>query len=150
MKKITLNRNWEYVEAALQNPLLVNLLQGWKKTDLPHDYSIEKGRDVNSPAGLDEGFFQGAGLYYKKSFVLEQAAIGKRVWLEFEGVAGFTEVWVNKQFVAKHMNPYTSFWMEITDKLRPGENEITLHTDSRMKPNSRWYVGAGLYRDVWL
>ena len=62
MKKIALNKNWEYGEAALQNPLLVNLLQGWKKTDLPHDYSIEKGRDVHSPAGLDEGFFQGAGL----------------------------------------------------------------------------------------
>lgn len=38
-EKNTVDKNWEYVEAALQNPLLVNMLQGWKKTDLPHDYS---------------------------------------------------------------------------------------------------------------
>lgn len=150
MKRVSLNSNWEYVEAALQNPLLVNLLQGWKKTDLPHDYSVEKGRDVNSPAGLDEGFFQGAGLYYKKSFILSEKAEGKKLYVEFEGVSGFTEVWINKKFAAKHSNPYTSFTIDATDLLHVGENEIMLHTDSRMKPNSRWYVGAGLYRSVWL
>ena len=150
MKKLSLNSNWEYVEAALQNPLLVNLLQGWKKTDLPHDYAIEKGRDCHSPAGLDEGFFQGAGLYYKKSFVLSEKAAGKQLYLEFEGVSGMTEVWINKQFAAKHLNPYTSFCIDATKLLHTGENEIMLHTDSRMKPNSRWYVGAGLYRPVWL
>lgn len=150
MKKMSLNSSWEYVEAALQNPLLVNLLGGWKKTDLPHDYSIEKGRDLNSPAGLDEGFFQGAGLYYKKSFILSEEAENRKLYIEFEGVSGFTEVWINKKFAAKHINPYTSFVIDATDLLKAGENEIMLHTDSRMKPNSRWYVGAGLYRPVWL
>ncbi len=150
MKRISLNRNWEYVEAALQNPLLVNMLQGWKKTDLPHDYSIEKGRSPHSPAGLDEGFFDGAGLYYKKTFLLKEAAAGKQVWLEFEGISGMTEIWVNKKFVAKHLNPYTSICVDVTDAVRLGENEIMVHTDSRMKPNSRWYVGAGIYRSVWL
>lgn len=61
-----------------------------------------------------------------------------------------TEVWVNGQFAAKHVNPYTSFTVEITKQVKEGENVISLHTDSRMKPNSRWYVGAGLYRPVWL
>lgn len=150
MEQYRLNRNWEYVESGLQNPLLVGMLQGWKKTDLPHDYALEKGRDPASSAGLDEGFFQGAGLYYRKSFVMKDAAQGRRVWLEFEGVFGVTEVWVNKKFAAKHMNPYTGFTVEITDLTHPGENEITLHCDSRMKPNSRWYVGTGLCRDVWL
>lgn len=115
MKRISLNKNWEYVEAALQNPLLVNLLQGWKKTDLPHDYAVEKGRDALSPAGLDEGFFQGAGIYYKKSFDLSEAAAGKKLYIEFEGVSGFTEVWVNKKFAAKHMNPYTSFVIDASE-----------------------------------
>ncbi len=150
MNTYALNTGWEYVESGLQNPLLVNLLQGWKKTNLPHDYAIEKGRDPNSLAGLDEGFFQGAGLYYKKTFRLKDAAQGKRVWLEFEGVFGITQVWVNKQFAAKHMNPYTSFQADITPLVHPGDNEITLHVDSRMKPNSRWYVGTGLCREVKL
>ncbi len=150
MKRISLNQNWEYVEAALQNPLLVNMLQGWKKTNLPHDYSIEKGRNPHSPAGLDEGFFDGAGLYYKKTFLLKDAAAGKQIWLEFEGISGMTEIWVNKKFVAKHLNPYTSICVNVTDVVRLGENEIMVHTDSRMKPNSRWYVGAGIYRSAWL
>lgn len=150
MNTYLLNQGWEYVESGLQNPLLVNLLQGWKKTDLPHDYAIEKGRDKNSPAGLDEGFFQGAGLYYKKTFQLKDTAQGKRIWLEFEGVFGVTEVWVNKQFTTKHTNPYTSFWTDITPLVHPGDNEVTLHVDSRMKPNSRWYMGTGLCREVKL
>lgn len=150
MKRESLNTGWEYVEAALQNPLLVNMLQSWKKTDLPHDYSMEKGRDPHSVAGPAEGFFQGAGLYYRKSFRLKDTAAGKRIWLEFEGISGMTEIWVNKIFVAKHLNPYTSICIDVTDVIRIGENEIMLHTDSRMKPNSRWYVGAGLYRPVWL
>ena len=150
METYLLNQNWEYVESGLQNPLLVGMLQGWKKTNLPHDYAIEKGRSRNSAAGLDEGFFEGAGLYYRKTFAVREAAAGKRIWLEFEGVFGITEVWVNKKFAAKHINPYTSFTTEITQLLHPGENEITLHCDSRMKPNSRWYVGTGLCREVWL
>ena len=150
MEKYLLNQNWEYVESGLQNPLLVGLLQGWKKTNLPHDYAIEKGRNPDSIAGQDEGFFAGAGLYYRKAFAIKASAKDKRIWLEFEGVFGITEVWVNKQFAAKHTNPYTGFTFEITQMVHPGENEITLHCDSRMKPNSRWYVGTGLCRDVWL
>lgn len=150
MEKYLLNQNWEYVESGLQNPLLVGMLQGWKKTNIPHDYAIEKGRDPRSLCGTDEGFFEGAGLYYKKTFAVKDAAKGKRIWLEFEGVFGMTEVWVNKKFTAKHMNPYTSFTVDITELVHTGENEITLHCDSRMKPNSRWYVGTGLCRDVWL
>ena len=120
MKRIIINQNWEYVEASLQNPLLVNMLQEWKKIDLPHDYSIEKGRNPKSSAGLDEGFFDGAGLYYKKSFVLKSAALGKQIWLEFEGISGVTEIWVNKKFIAKHLNPYTSICVDVTDAVRQG------------------------------
>lgn len=145
-----LNRNWEYAESGLKNPLMVNMISNWKKTTLPHDYSREKERSKDASGGLDEGFTQGAGLYYKKSFDLSREAMDKRIWLEFEGVAGITEVWVNGHFITKHVNPYTSFQMDITKQVKVGENVISLHTDSSMKPCSRWYVGTGLYRQVWL
>jgi len=150
MKRYDLNKNWEYLESNLQNPLMVGILQGWKKTDLPHDYATEKPRDPNAPNGPDEGYMPSAGLYCRKSFVVEPQAVGQRFWLEFEGVAGNAEVWVNKKLAAKHFNPYTSFWAEVTDLLHAGENEITVYTDDRAKPNSRWYVGCGIYRHVWL
>lgn len=150
MERYLLDKNWEYTESGLQNPLMVDLLKGWKKTDLPHDYAMEKVRSKTAPSGLDEGFTQGAGLYYRKSFVLKEAAADKKVWIEFEGVSGVTEVWVNQKFAAKHSNPYTSFWVDITSCVRVGENTVSLHTDSSAKPCSRWYVGAGIYRPVWL
>lgn len=81
---------------------------------------------------------------------MEPEAAGKRCWLEFEGIAGCCEIWVNGKFLAKHMNPYTGLIVEATELVRPGGNLIQVHVDSRMKPNSRWYVGTGLYRRVWL
>lgn len=150
MEQYLLDKNWEYVESGLLNPLMVNMLNGWKKTDLPHDYSMEKERSKDAPSGLDEGFTRGAGLYYKKSFILEETIKDKKVWIEFEGVSGYSEVWVNGKFLIKHVNPYTSFWVDITSFVKVGENVISLHTDSSAKPNSRWYVGAGIYRPVHL
>ncbi len=150
MKRYSLNKNWEYVESGLQNPLLVNMLTGWKQTDLPHDYAMEKPRDPHVPHGMDEGYTQSAGLYYKKAFAVEESIIGKRFFLEFEGVAGVTEVWVNNTFVCKHMNPYTSFCSEVTHLIRAGENTVMVHTDNGKKPDSRWYVGCGIYRSVWM
>ena len=150
MQRFDLNQNWEYLESSLQNPLMVGMLQGWKKTSLPHDYAVEKARSPEAATGLDEGFMACAGLYYRKSFTVEPEIIGQRFWLEFEGIAGITEVWLNKKPIAKHNNPYTGFWVEVTNLLQAGDNEITVYTDNRTKPNSRWYVGCGIYRSVWL
>lgn len=150
MEKYNLDSSWEFVEAGIQNPMMVNMLTGWQKTNLPHDYGMEKPRRKDVPNGQDEGFTDSAGLYYKKVFVVDESATDKQFWLEFEGVAGVTEVRINNAFAVKHMNPYTSFWVDVSSLVRPGENTILVHTDNRMKPNSRWYVGTGIYRHVWM
>lgn len=150
MKKYSLNRGWQYTEGELRNPLMMNLLSGWRNCDLPHDYQIENARDPRSPAGENEGWTQGAAVFYRKEFVMEPETAGKRCWLEFEGIAGICEIWVNGKYLAKHMNPYTGVIAEATALVHPGANTIQIHVDSRMKPNSRWYVGTGLYRRVWL
>ena len=97
MQRFDLNQNWEYLESSLQNPLMVGMLQGWKKTSLPHDYAVEKARSPEAATGLDEGFMACAGLYYRKSFTVEPEIIGQRFWLEFEGIAGITEVWLKSR-----------------------------------------------------
>ncbi|MCM1027957.1 MAG: DUF4982 domain-containing protein [Roseburia sp.] len=150
MERYLLDKNWEFVEGNLQNPLMIGMLQGWRKTDLPHDYQIQLPRSMDAPSADNEGWTHGAALFYRKSFALEPEAAGKRFWLEFEGIAGVCELWVNGKFVAKHKNPYTGLLVEVTELLHPGENTIQLHLDSRLKPGSRWYVGTGLYRHVWL
>lgn len=150
MKKYSLNHDWQFTEGELRNPLMMNLLGGWRKCSLPHDCQILKPRDPRSAAADNEGWTQGAAVFYKKEFVVEPETAGKRCWLEFEGIAGVCEVWVNGIYLAKHRNPYTGLIAEVTKLVHPGENVVQVHVDSRMKPNSRWYVGTGLYRRVWL
>ena len=150
MQKYSLNNDWQVTEGSLRNPLMMNMLSGWRKCNLPHDYQINKERDPNSLTEDNEGWTQGAAVFYKKEFVLTPEAENKRCFLELEGVAGVCEIWVNGKYAAKHMNPYTGVLTEVTELVHVGENVIQVHVDSRMKPNSRWYVGTGLYRRAWL
>ena len=46
MEQYLLDKNWEYAESGLLNPLMVHMLNNWKKTDLPHDYGMEKERKI--------------------------------------------------------------------------------------------------------
>ena len=150
MQKYSLNNDWQVTEGSLQNPLMMNMLSGWQKCCLPHDYQITKERNPNSLTEDNEGWTQGAAVFYKKEFVLTAETENKRCWLELEGVAGVCEIWVNGKYAAKHMNPYTGVLVEVTELVHVGENTIQVHVDSRMKPNSRWYVGTGLYRCAWM
>ena len=150
MRKFSLNNNWQFTEGELRNPLMMNLLGGWQACHLPHDCQILKERDPSAATAENEGWTQGTAAFYKKEFVMEPETAGKRCWMEFEGIAGVCEIWVNGQYLTKHMNPYTGVIAEATRLVHPGENVIQVHVDSRMKPNSRWYVGTGLYRRVWL
>ena len=150
MQKYSLNNDWQVTEGTLRNPLMMNMLAGWQKCSLPHDYQITKERDPNSLTEDNEGWTQGAAVFYKKEFVMTPETENKRCWLELEGIAGVCEIWVNGKYAAKHMNPYTGVLVEVTELVHVGENVIQVHVDSRMKPNSRWYVGTGLYRRAWL
>lgn len=55
MKKYSLNHDWQFTEGELRNPLMMNLLGGWRRCDLPHDCQILKPRDPTSPTGENEG-----------------------------------------------------------------------------------------------
>lgn len=152
MKKINLDKSWEYIESALTSILnLANLEDNWKRVDLPHDAVIEKERSENNPSGASEGYTVGCSLYYKKELVLEEEWKGKNLILEFEGIMGIAEVFVNNRLVAKHFNGYTSFHVDITKHVKFGDkNIIIVHVENTHKPSSRWYAGTGIYRHVWL
>jgi beta-galactosidase len=151
MRKILLDKNWQFIESDLVNKLMLNIMGGWKKVTLPHDYGIEKERKPDARTGPHEGYTQAAGLYYRKEFNVSGDAENKQFWLEFEGVAGITQVWVNGELAAKHLNSFTGFWADVTRYIKPGSaNEIRVFTDNRHKPNCRWYTGTGIYGHVWV
>jgi beta-galactosidase len=151
MKKILMDKDWQFLESDIVNKQTLNIIGGWKKVTLPHDYGIEKDRSPAAQSGCNEGYTQAAGLYYRKKFNVGENITGKRFWLEFEGVAGITLVWVNGELAAKHRNPFSGFWIDITRYVKLGTvNEIRVFTDNRHKPNCRWYTGTGIYGHVWI
>lgn len=126
--------------------------KGWRKLDLPHDWSIEDLPGTTSPfspAALSQvsgGFTTGGTGWYRKHFTMPKD--GKRVILLFDGVYMNAQVWLNGKKLGKHPYGYTSFWFDITDKLKE-ENVLAVIVRNEGE-NSRWYAGSGIYRHVWL
>ena len=120
------------------------------QVDLPHDFIITKKRNPDIIGQYRTGYYPGgAGLYYKYLEVPE-AWQDKRIVLEIGGAYMYTTVKVNSDVVAQHPNGYTSFHVDITDYLNIGKkNKISIHANDSV-PNSRWYTGGGIYRDVRL
>src|SRR6185369_11164057 len=77
---------------------------------------------------------------------------GKSVFIEFDGVYRNSEVWINGHYLGKRPYGYSSFQYELTPHLNFGsqKNVIAVKVDNSQQPNSRWYSGSGIYRNVWL
>ena len=122
---------------------------GWRKVDLPHDWSIEGKPDKANASGPGEGFFPGGIGWYRRSFNAPRDWKGKRVSIEFDGVYRDSTVYLNGQKLGTHPNGYTSFAYDLTPSLKVGKrNVLAVRVDNSAQPNSRWYSGSGIYRHV--
>ena len=123
----------------------------WRNLTLPHDWSIEGTfSDKNNTTQAEGGLPAGIG-WYRKSFVIPTSAQNKQVFIDFDGIYRNSEVWINGHYLGKRPNGYISFSYELTPYLKFGKtNEIAVKVDNSAQPNSRWYSGSGIYRNVWL
>ena len=112
-------------------------LTEFQKVDLPHDWLIADAKNL---------YRDGCG-FYRKIFSM-QPKENKRYSLIFEGVYMDTTIWVNEQRAGEWKYGYSTFEIDLTPFVKAGENEILVSVNFR-SPNSRWYSGAGIYRDVW-
>ena len=128
----------------------------WRMVDLPHDWSIEDLPDTQSPfdsnavGQVSTGFTVGGTGWYRKAFTVPAEQKNKRIIIQFDGVYMNSEIWLNDQWVGKHPYGYTSFWFDITDKIKFGGQNIIVVQVRNEGQNSRWYSGSGIYRHVWL
>ena len=128
----------------------------WRILDLPHDWSIEDIPGTDSPldstavGGIDMGYFRGGTGWYRKSFNVPAGLEGKRFFLQFDGVYMDSDVWINGVHAGSHPYGYTSFWFDITDQLRYGQENLVAVRVRNEGRSSRWYSGSGIYRHVWL
>lgn len=138
--KLLFNNEWKFSKQELgtspshmkSNKVL------WIEVDLPHDWLIYNTKDL---------YETGEG-WYKKNFVVEDIT-DKIITICFEGVYMNSTIYVNDQVAGEWKYGYSSFEFDITQFLRAGDNEIMVRV-IHQAPNSRWYSGAGIYRNVWL
>lgn len=124
----------------------------WRKLDVPHDWSIEGEFSEKNPATAGGGALPGGIGWYRKAFSVSASAQGRQVFVDFDGVYRNSEVWINGQYLGKRPSGYASFRYNLTKYLRfDGQlNVIAVRVDNSQQPNSRWYSGSGIYRNVWL
>jgi beta-galactosidase len=122
----------------------------WRSLDLPHDWSIELPFREDSPAGTGGGFLDGGVGWYRKPFHAPAAWNGKRVYVTFDGAYKNSQVWINGVWLGERPYGYSTFEYDLTPHLKPGErNTLAVRLDNH-QPNSRWYSGSGIYRNVWI
>lgn len=118
---------------------------------LPHDWAIEGDFSKDNPSGTGGGALPGGLGIYTKTFVADKSDKGKQWRIDFDGVYMDAEVIVNGKSLGKRPYGYISFGYDITPYLKYGkQNTVEVHVDNTEQPNSRWYSGCGIYRNVWL
>ncbi|MFD3605858.1 sugar-binding domain-containing protein, partial [Streptomyces sp. NPDC058656] len=115
---------------------------------VPHDAMIERERVASAEGGAG-AYFPGGTFEYRKTFHVPEEYRGKRILIEFEGVHRDATVHINGDYAGQRPYGYSQFLIDADRFLRFGEdNEIRV--EARAHRDSRWYTGAGIYRDTWL
>ncbi len=121
----------------------------WQKVDVPHDWSIEGPFDQKNPTGAGGGYLPSGVSWYRKHFNATEKDRGRRFFIQFDGVMGISDVWINGVHLGQRPSGYISFEYDLTDNIRFGaDNVIAVKADTSLQPASRWYTGAGIYRHV--
>jgi len=123
----------------------------FRPVQLPHDWSLEYPFDENAPTCGSGGYVRaGVGLY-KKLFRVDAGNKCKKIELLFEGAYMCAKVWLNGTELGSHVYGYTPFKFDISETVNyDAENELIVQIDNSNQPNSRWYTGSGITRNVWL
>lgn len=162
---ISLDRGWQFHRGDVSD---VNMLKKLQANDevvnLPHDFLIGQDwvapdaseRPDNSDAGsnvrsrLSPRGFKEMGIgWYRYELTPKAEWKGKRILLDFQGIMLVGDVYLNGKRIGGTDYGYLGFDVDVSKLLKFGEvNEIAVKADTRNPNNSRWFTGAGLYRDV--
>lgn len=139
-RRLLFNDGWEFVKTALHTSFAKAKVETkYQFVDIPHDWLIYDTKN----------FYEDSTGWYKKTFVINSLEENIHRSVRFEGVYMDSAVYVNDHKVGEWKYGYSTFEFDITKWVREGENTIYVSVHYQ-NPNSRWYSGAGIYRNVWL
>ena len=122
---------------------------GWRHLDVPHDWAIEGPFDQALPGETGKLPWVGVG-WYRKHFQIPAEAAGRRIYVDFDGAMSHAAVWLNGRLVGGWPYGYASFRLDLTPFAKPGAENVLAVRLENPPESSRWYPGAGIYRNVWL
>lgn len=150
-KKQLFNDNWKFAKEEFKDASPTSFDdKNWRNVTLPHDWSIDGPfAEEFSPRS---GGLPTYGLgWYRKYVTMPVAAKGKQVLLHFDGAMDNAEVWVNGKKAGERPYGYSSFAVDISTFLKYDNTKNVIAVKlSPKEESSRWYAGAGIYRNVWL
>lgn len=138
-QNILFNDGWQFCLCDIGTELSALPGRHWYDVELPHDWLIN---DTSKLYETGEG-------WYRRSLTCSAEQLSGRVLLNFDGVYMNSTLFVNGKKAGSWTYGYSAFEHDITDFLHEGENELLLRV-SHQSPNTRWYSGAGIFRDVML
>jgi beta-galactosidase len=151
--RVSFNKDWKFYLGEAVNATDASFDdKGWRSLDLPHDWSVEGKFDNSNPAGTGGGALPGGMGWYRKTFTIPASDKGKNIFIDFDGVYRKSEVWINGHSLGMRPSGYISFRYDLGPYLKygAGKNTLVVKVDNSQQPNSRWYSGSGIYRNVWL
>jgi beta-galactosidase len=124
----------------------------WRQLNLPHDWSIEGTFSKEHPSKFFGGALPGGLAWYRKTFTLPKTDQNQRIFVDFDGIYRHATVFINGKSLGTTDFGYASFRHDLTPYLKFGgeKNILAVQVDNSKQPNSRWYSGSGIYRNVWL
>ncbi len=138
-----INRKWAFTKEAESIP--VSISENWELVNIPHSWNAIDGQDG------DNDFYRGT-CYYVKELLKEELPVADRYYLEVKGANSSADVYVDGQAVAHHDGGYSTWRVDITDKL---SKDVVLAIAVDNSANDRVYPQmadftfyGGLYRDV--
>lgn len=165
-RTVLLDKDWLFFHGEVENGESPSIkTNGWQSVTVPHDWAIsgefdrsidlveamvtEDGEQVPQVRTGRTGGLPHIGVgWYRRKLDLPASLEGKRVSVEFDGAMSHAKVFVNGKFAGEWPYGYASFGFDITDLVEfGGENTLAVRLENK-PASSRWYPGAGIYRDV--
>ncbi|MBB6462335.1 glycoside hydrolase family 2 TIM barrel-domain containing protein [Flammeovirga kamogawensis] len=163
-----LKDNWKFSKGSIDSAFTSNFDDSqWETISIPHDWAItgpfDKENDIQRVAILQDGEksateksgrtgalpYMGTA-WYRLNFTSPKLEDDQKILLHFDGAMSEAKVYINGKFVGEHPYGYAYFYFDITKYITTkGENTLAVRLHNEPK-SSRWYPGAGIYRNVKL
>ena len=150
-EKISFNQGWLFCaqdRKDMYDPSFDD--HDWNRIILPHDWSLEYPLRKEEPSGAGGGYVKTGTGWYRKHFDVADFDENAEYSFLFEGIYMDSVIYLNGEKVGSQGYGYSSFYVDVTGKLLAEGNLMAVRVNNSLQPNSRWYTGSGIYRNVYL